>query len=185
MLRTAFLVYVRVLLCLQGLFLVVLPWLLFSARGGTALWPMIALGLPVALIGLATIATAVMLRRGRRRAAVAAIMIEAVWAVAACAVVLEALRTSVDAFEYGGSGTRSAAAAWRLCSPWRRCCWSRWPGCCFGRSAPMPGSFAADRRNHDGSVLVRFCCYYSILVPARIGHAHNSKLRLRYRRRRS
>jgi hypothetical protein len=27
--RTAFLVYVRVLLCLQGLFLVGLPWLIF------------------------------------------------------------------------------------------------------------------------------------------------------------
>jgi hypothetical protein len=113
MLRTAFLVYVRVLLCLQGLCLVVLPWLIFPYRGGARLWPLIATAVLVTLLGLAPIATALMLRRGRRRAAVAAIMIEAVWAVAACAVVLEALRTSVDAFEYGGTGT-SETLLWRF-----------------------------------------------------------------------
>ena len=183
MLRTAFLVYVRVLLCLQGLCLVVLPWLIFPYRGGARLWPLIAMALLVSLLGLATIVTAIMLRRGRRRAAVAAIMIEAVWAVAACAVVLEALRTSVDAFEYGGQA-RDATLLWRS-SPWRRCCWSPWPGCCFGRSAPTPGSFAADRTNRDGSALVRFCCYYSSLTAACIDRTRNIKLRLRYRRRRS
>ena len=113
MLRTAFLVYVRVLLCLQGLFLVVLPWLIFPYRGGTSHWPLIAMAVLVTLLGLPPIATAVMLRRGRRRAAMAAIIIEAAWAVAACAVLLEALRASVDAFEYGGSGT-SEALLWRF-----------------------------------------------------------------------
>src|ERR1700722_2162539 len=109
MLRTAFLVYVRVLLCLQGLCLACLPWLIFPYRGGSRLWPLIAMAVLVTLLGLAPIATAVMLRRGRRRAAVAAIMIEAAWAAAACAIVLETLRTSVDAFEYGGTGTSETA----------------------------------------------------------------------------
>ena len=105
MLRTAFLVYVRVLLCLQGLCLVFFPWLIFPSRGGGArLWPLTALAVLATLLGVATIATAVMLRRGRRRAAVAAIMIEALWAAAACAIALDALRTSVDAFEYGRIG---------------------------------------------------------------------------------
>jgi hypothetical protein len=112
MLRRAFLVYVRVLLCLQGLFLVAVPWLIFPHRGGARLWPLIALAVLVTLLGLAPIATAVMLRPGRRRAATAAILIEAVWAVAACAVVLEAVRTSVDAFEYGGRYA-DAALPWR------------------------------------------------------------------------
>jgi hypothetical protein len=105
MLRTAFLAYVRVLLCLQGLCLVFFPWLIFPSRGGARLWPLIALAALAALLGVAMIATAVMLRPGRRRAAVAAIMIEALWAAAASAIALDALRTSVDAFEYGGTGT--------------------------------------------------------------------------------
>jgi hypothetical protein len=109
-LRTAFLVYVRVLLCLQGLCLLILPWLLFVPHGvhGTALWPTLALGLPVALIGLAILATAVLFRRGRRRAAVAAIAIEALWAAAAAALAIEALKDAVDAFEYGRSGSATA-----------------------------------------------------------------------------
>jgi hypothetical protein len=105
MLRTAFLVYVRVLLCLQGLCLVFFPWLIFPSRGGARLGPLIALAALAGLLGVATIATAVMLRPGRRRAAVAAIMIEALWAAAAWAIALDALRTSVDAFENGGIGT--------------------------------------------------------------------------------
>jgi hypothetical protein len=110
MLRTAFLVYVRVLLCLQGLCLLILPWLLFVPHGvhGTALWSMLVLGLPVALIGLAIIATAVLFRRGRRRAAVAAIVIEALWAAAAAALAIEALKSAVDAFEYERSGGSTA-----------------------------------------------------------------------------
>jgi hypothetical protein len=115
MLRTAFLVYVRVLLCLQGLCLVCLPWLIFPYRGGARLWPLIATAVLVTLLGLAPIATAVRLRRGRPRAAMAAIMIEAAWAVAACAVVLEDLRTSVDAFEYGYGGSGgSETLLWRF-----------------------------------------------------------------------
>jgi hypothetical protein len=53
-----------------------------------------------------------MLRRGRRRTAVAAIAIEALWAAAACAIALDALRTAVDAFEYGGRYA-DAALPWR------------------------------------------------------------------------
>jgi len=109
-LRTAFLVYVRVLLCLQGLFLLFLAWAFISDRGhglpgrgsGPTLWPLVAFALILALLGLAIILTAVMLRRGRRRAAMAAIAIESLWAVAAAAIVLDTLREAVDAFEYGG-----------------------------------------------------------------------------------
>jgi hypothetical protein len=112
-LRTAFLVYVRVLLCLQGLCLLIVPWL-FVPHGvhGTALGPLPVLVLAVSLPGLAMIVTAVMLRRGRRRAAVAAIAIEALWAAAAAALALDALRTAVDTFQYGGSHT-SFALPWR------------------------------------------------------------------------
>ncbi len=63
MLRTAFLVYVRVLLCLQGLCLVFFPWLIFPYRGGARPWPLIALAVLATLLGVATIVTAVMLRR--------------------------------------------------------------------------------------------------------------------------
>jgi len=79
-LRTAFLVYVRVLLCLQGLFLVFLAWAVFS--GGVP----IAVVLILTFLGLAQIATALLLRRGRRWAAIAAILIEALWALVAAAL---------------------------------------------------------------------------------------------------
>jgi hypothetical protein len=109
-LRTAFLVYVRVLLCVQGLGLLFLAWAFVSDRGiglsgrgsGATLWPLVAFGLILAVVGLAIILTAVLLRRGRRRAAMAAIAIELVSAVAAAAIVLDTLREVVDAFEYGG-----------------------------------------------------------------------------------
>ena len=109
-LRTAFLVYVRVLLCLQGLGLLFLAWAFISDRGnglsgrgsGATLWPLGGFGLIVAVGGLAVILTAVLLRRGRRRAAMSAIAIESLWAVAAAAIVLDTLREAVDAFEYGG-----------------------------------------------------------------------------------
>ena len=73
--RTAFLVYVRVLLCLQGLGLLFLAWAFISDRGhglpgrgsGATLWPLVAFALILALVGLAIILTAVLLRRGRRR----------------------------------------------------------------------------------------------------------------------
>jgi len=110
MLRTAFLVYVRVLLCLQGLGLLFAAVAFVSVRGnglggqesGANLWPFVAFALILALLGLAVILTAVLLRRGRRRAAMAAIAIESLWAVAAAAIVLDTLREAVDAFEYGG-----------------------------------------------------------------------------------
>jgi hypothetical protein len=110
MLRTAFLVYVRVLLCLQGLGLLFVAWAIIPDRGhglpgrgsGGILWPLVALALILTLVGLAIILTAVLLRRGRRRAAMAAIAIESLWAVAAAAIVLDTLREAVDAFEYGG-----------------------------------------------------------------------------------
>jgi hypothetical protein len=103
MLRTAFFVYVRVLLCLQGLFLLFLAGVIIFGGGlGTARGPLTALSLIVALFGLAGIVTAVRLRRDRRRAAIAAIAIESLWAVAAAAIVLDTLRETVDAFEYGG-----------------------------------------------------------------------------------
>ena len=109
-LRTAFLVYVRVLLCLQGLGLLFLAWAIIPDRGhglpgrgsGAIIWPLVALALILTLLGLAIILTAVLLRRGRRRAAMAAIAIEALWAVAVAAIVLDAVRETVDAFEYGG-----------------------------------------------------------------------------------
>jgi hypothetical protein len=109
-LRTAFLVYVRVLLCLQGLGLLFLAWVFISDQGhglpgrgsGATLGPLVAFALILALLGLAVILTAVRLGRGRRRAAIAAIAIESLWAVAAAATVLDTLRETVDAFEYGG-----------------------------------------------------------------------------------
>jgi len=102
-LRTAFLVYVRVLLCLQGLGLLFLAGVIIFGGGlGTARGPLTALSLIVALFGLAGIVTAVRLGQGRRRAAMAAIAIQSLWTVAAAAIVLDTLREAVDAFEYGG-----------------------------------------------------------------------------------
>jgi hypothetical protein len=86
MLRTAFLVYVRVLLCLQGMFLAFLAWAVFSSRVP------LAVELIFAFLGLAEIATALLLRRGRRWAAVTAILIEAVWAMVAAALGYQTLK---------------------------------------------------------------------------------------------
>jgi hypothetical protein len=85
-LRTAFLVYVRVLLFLQGLFLLFLVWAVFS-RGVP-----IAVVLIFSLFGLAEIATAIMLRRGRRWAAISAILIEVLWALVAAALGYKTLK---------------------------------------------------------------------------------------------
>jgi hypothetical protein len=109
-LRTAFLVYVRVLLCLQGLGLLFVAWAIIPDRGtglpgrgsGGIVWPLVTIALILTLVGLAFILTGVLLRRGRRRAAMAAIAIESLWVVAAAAIVLDTLREAVDAFEYGG-----------------------------------------------------------------------------------
>jgi hypothetical protein len=109
MLRAAFLVYLRVLLCLQGALLLFLAAGILPVGGvgeggglGPGRWPLLVPALIAALLGLALIATAIRLRQGRRRAAMAAIAIEALWAVGAAALAADALRDAVDAFEYGG-----------------------------------------------------------------------------------
>ncbi|HEY6791459.1 MAG TPA: hypothetical protein VI365_29520 [Trebonia sp.] len=94
MLRTAFLAYVRVLLCLQGMYLLFFAWILFHGQGpDTRFRALIALALIATFLGLAGIVTAVLLRRGRRGAAIAAIAIEALWAAAAAAIGYEASRS--------------------------------------------------------------------------------------------
>jgi hypothetical protein len=92
-LRTAFLAYVRVLLCLQGLYLGFWAWGLWpgSAPHGD-FWAFLVLELVLAFLGLATIVAAVMLRRGRRWAAIAAILIEALWATLAAAIAYKTLK---------------------------------------------------------------------------------------------
>ena len=102
-LRTAFLVYVRVLLCLQGVFLPFLAGVMIFGQGlAGARGPLIVPLAIAALFGLAGIVTAVRLGPDRPRAAMAAIAIESLWAAAAAAIALETLREAVDAFEYGG-----------------------------------------------------------------------------------
>jgi hypothetical protein len=84
MLRTAFLAYVRVLLCLQGMYLMFLgvgDSFSVAGLGHGLVWVPSAFTL-IAIAGLAEIVTAVLLRRGRRWAAIAAILIEALWAAA-------------------------------------------------------------------------------------------------------
>ena len=85
-LRTAFLAYVRVLLCLQGMVLAFLAWAVFSSRVP------LAVELIFAVLGLAEIVTALLLRRGRRWAAVTAIIIEALWAMVAAALGYKTLK---------------------------------------------------------------------------------------------
>ena len=87
MLRTAFLAYVRVLLCLQGMYLVLLGLVFFTSAGGggTSFGRMLAVALVAALLGVVEISTAFLLRRGRRGTAIAAIVIEALWTAAAVA----------------------------------------------------------------------------------------------------
>ena len=85
-LRTAFLAYVRVLLCLQGLYLGFWAWGLWPGRAPQGdFWALLALDLVLVFFALATIVAAVLLRPGRRWAAVAAILIEALWATLAAA----------------------------------------------------------------------------------------------------
>jgi hypothetical protein len=88
MLRTAFLVYVRALLCLQGMYLLFWAWALSSDQGPDTRpqGQLLALALIPAFLGLAGIVTAVLLWRGRRWTVIAAIVIEALWAAAAAAI---------------------------------------------------------------------------------------------------
>jgi hypothetical protein len=85
-LRTVFLAYVRVLLCLQGIFLAFLAWAVFSSSVP------LAVELLSGFLGLAEIVTAILLRRGRPWAAVAAIVIEALWATVTAALAYKTIR---------------------------------------------------------------------------------------------
>jgi hypothetical protein len=83
MLRTAFLAYVRVLLCLQGVYLTFQVWEDFSGRADVIALSFALIG---TYFGLAGILTAAMIRRGRRRAVIAAMAIEALWVAGAAAL---------------------------------------------------------------------------------------------------
>jgi hypothetical protein len=92
-LRTAFLAYVRVLLCLQGLYLGFWTWALWPSRGpGSESWAMLGLEPLFAFLALATIVAAILLRPGRRWAAITAVVIEALWAALAAALVYKAFK---------------------------------------------------------------------------------------------
>jgi hypothetical protein len=92
-LRTVFLTYVRVLLCLQSLFVGFWAWNFWPVHGSrTDLWALDALTLLLTCLALAGIVTAVLLRRGRRWAAVNAILVEALWAATAAALALKTLK---------------------------------------------------------------------------------------------
>jgi len=92
-LRTAFLAYVRVLLCLQGLYLGFWAWVLWPRReANPQFWAPLGVALLLAFLGLAEIVAAILLRRGRRWAAIVAILIEALWAAVAAAVGYKILR---------------------------------------------------------------------------------------------
>jgi hypothetical protein len=85
-LRTAFLVYVRVLLCLQAMYLGFLALMFFSGREADDT----SRAMLFVFLGLAGMVTAILLRRGRRWAAIAAILIEALWAATFAVVGYEA-----------------------------------------------------------------------------------------------
>jgi hypothetical protein len=92
-LRTAFLAYVRVLLCLQSMYLGFWAWALWPDRETpTQFWAPLGLALLFAFLGLAGIVAALLLRRGRRWAAIAAILIEALWAAVAAALGYKTLK---------------------------------------------------------------------------------------------
>jgi hypothetical protein len=92
-LRTAFLAYVRVLLCLQGMYLGFWAWVLWPGlEPDTQFWARLGPALLLSFLGLAGIVAALLLRRGRRWAAIAAILIEALWAAVAAAVGYKTLK---------------------------------------------------------------------------------------------
>jgi hypothetical protein len=92
-LRAAFLAYVRLLLCVQGLYLGFWAWTFWPGRAPQGdFWALLGLELLFAFLGLATIAAAVLLRPGRRWAAIAAILIEALWATLAAAIAYKTLK---------------------------------------------------------------------------------------------
>ena len=85
MLRTAFLGYVRVFLCLQGMNLGLWTWVWWPGEP-PQFWAPQGLALLFPSLGLAGIVAALLLRRGRRWAAIAAILIEILWAAMAGAL---------------------------------------------------------------------------------------------------
>jgi hypothetical protein len=93
MLRTAFLVYVRVLLCLEGAYLGLWAWQ-FSPFREPHIQFGIRLGLTLIFVflGLVPVVAALRLRRGRRWAAITAILFEALWVVLAASLWYETLK---------------------------------------------------------------------------------------------
>ena len=109
-LRTAFLGYVRVLLCLQGMYLGFWAWAFWPGREPhTQLWARLGLTLLFAFLGLAGTVAAVLLRRGRRWAAIAAILTEALWTAAAAALAYKTLRDWPLDLQFLGYMTAAAA----------------------------------------------------------------------------
>jgi hypothetical protein len=109
-LRTAFLAYVRVLLCLQSLYLGFWAWVFWPGRDPhTAFLARAGLTLLLAFLGLAGIAAALLLRRGRRWAAIAAILIEALWAALAAAIAYKTLKDWPLNLQLLGEMTMAAA----------------------------------------------------------------------------
>jgi hypothetical protein len=100
LLRTAFLAYVRVLLCLQGLYLAILAWVVSRDQGpDTRTGALHAFAVIAIFLSLAGIVTAVLLGRGRRGAAIAAIVIEALWAAVAAAIGYPSLMRGAPAWQ--------------------------------------------------------------------------------------
>lgn len=83
MLRTAFLAYVRVLLCLQSVYLTFQVWKDFSSVADVLELSFALIGTYLGLVG---ILTAVTLRRGRRGPLISGIAVEALWAAGAGAL---------------------------------------------------------------------------------------------------
>jgi hypothetical protein len=93
MLRTVFLVYVRVLLCLQGAYLGFWAWR-FSPFREPHIQFRLRLGFTLffVFLGLVPVVAALRLRQGRRWAAITAILIEALWAALAALLWYETLK---------------------------------------------------------------------------------------------
>jgi hypothetical protein len=85
MLRTAFLAYVRVLLCLQGIYLGLWTWVWWPGEP-PQFWAPHGIVLFFPFLGLAGIVAALLLRPGRRWAAIAAVLTEVLWAAMAAAI---------------------------------------------------------------------------------------------------
>lgn len=80
--RTAALVYMRVLLCLQGLYLVFLGREVFHFRNLSAgILGVLAFIMVYGVLGLGEIVTAILLRRSRPRVMIVAVVIAALWLV--------------------------------------------------------------------------------------------------------